>query len=132
VADQLQQFLARVLDEPSADDGLYRHVRRVAVGLHVAAIHTDLSSDELDKATAEQIGLVASRFRHSPEGRHVTALDVEVFGEAGDLIAVYDDVPALASVPGRSRARPDGLPAVQIVPSPAPRHAPLNRGRAPS
>jgi hypothetical protein len=132
VADRLQQFLVRVLDEPSAGDSLYRHVRRVSVGLQVAAIHTDLSSDELDKATAEQIGLVASRFKHSPEGRHVTALDVEVYGEAGDLIAAYDDAPVFASASSRSRVRPAGVPAVQVVPSPAPGQAPLERGRAPS
>jgi hypothetical protein len=133
VADRLRQFLARVLDAPSAGGGLYRHVRRVSVGLQVAAIHTDLSSDELDRATAEQIGLVASWFKQSPEGRHVTALDVEVYGEAGDLIAAYDDAPALASASSRSRARPpDGIPAVHVVPSPAPRQAPLDSGREPS
>jgi hypothetical protein len=132
VADRLQQFLARVLEDPSTGDGLYRHVRRVSVGLQVAAIHTDLSSDALDRATAERIGLVASRFKQSPEGRHVTALDIEVYGEAGDLIAAYDDAPALASTSSRWRARSDGIPAVHLVPSPAPRQAPLDRGREPS
>jgi hypothetical protein len=132
VADRLQQFLARVLEDPAAGGGLYRHVRRVSVGLHVAAIHTDLSSDELDRATAEQIGLIASRFKQSPEGRHVTALDIEVYGEAGDLIAVYDDAPALASASRRSGEHPDGVPTVRVVPSPAPRGVPLDGGREPS
>jgi hypothetical protein len=91
VADQLRQYLIRVLDGPTSRDTWHGHIRRVTVGLHTAAIHTDLSSAEDDRATAEQICLLVSWFRHSPEGRHVTSLDVEVYGDEGHLLAAYDD-----------------------------------------
>ncbi len=132
VADQLRRYLDRALGEPSQTGGLHRHIRQVSVGLHVASIHTDLSSDELDKTTAEQICLVASWFRTSPEGRHVTALDVEVYGQAGDLIATYVDEPALASSRGNLRIPLPG-PAMTRppvgAPSPTPGASVLDGGR---
>jgi hypothetical protein len=131
VADRLQQYLTRVLGEPSTRGSLHRHIREVTVGLHVAAIHTDLSPGELDKVAAERICLVASWFRGSPEGRHVTALDIEVYGQAGDLIAAYDETPYLGVVRGRSGVLRQGPSAIRpggVVPSPTPGQSVLDGG----
>jgi hypothetical protein len=111
VADLLEQYLTRVLGVPSERGGLYRHIRSVSVGLHVAAVHTDLSSDDVGRQAADQ-----------------TALDVEVYGQAGDLIAVYDDTRTLAATTGRLWLRQIRPPA-GAGPSPVPRRPTLDRGR---
>jgi hypothetical protein len=97
VADQLEEYLERVLGEPSGRGNLSSHIRSVSVGLQVATVRTDLALDDPDKAVAEQICLVVSLFKHNPEGSDVTRLDVEVYGESGELIAAYDDAAPLAS-----------------------------------
>jgi hypothetical protein len=102
------------------------------VGLHVATIHTDLSSDAIDIAAAERICLITSWFRQSPEGRHVTFLEVEVYAENGDLIASHDDLPAVASTGDSVRPRhmgPSGLRPVVRVPSPTPGRPVLDPSR---
>jgi hypothetical protein len=136
VADRLMQYLTRVLGEPSTPESLHRHIREVSVGLHVAAIHTDLSSGESDKAAAKRICRIASWFRKSPEGRHVTALDIEVYGHGGDLIAAYDETPHLGSVSDGSRdgsrmPRQDSsaIHPGGVVPSPTPGHSALDGAR---
>lgn len=116
VADQLRRYLARVFSPSTSQRTLHGHIRQVSVGLHLAAIHTDLSSTERDRAVAEQICAVVSRFRYSPEGRHVTSLDVEVYGPDGQLLAIYEDLPA--RVIARAISRPPRPPGA-TTPTPA-------------
>jgi hypothetical protein len=97
VADQLEEYLERVLGGPSGRGNLSSHIRSVSVGLQVATVRTDLALDDPGKAVAEQICLVVSLFKYNPEGSDVTRLDVEVYGETGELIAAYDDTAPLAS-----------------------------------
>jgi hypothetical protein len=131
VADQLRLYLVRVLGGPASRQAWHRHIRRVAVGLNTAAIHTDLSPGEDDRATAEQICLVASWFRQSPEGRHVTSLDVEVYGVQGDLLAAYDDVPdrTAARTGPRQRGSSSRLLPADHQPPPTPAGLPADDGR---
>lgn len=104
VADRLRGYLLRVLGPPGPQNTLYGHILRVSVGLHLASIHTDLSPSERDRVIAEQICAVVSRFRESPEGRHVTALDVDVYGPDDHLLAIYEDLPAQVMARTRSRS----------------------------
>lgn len=115
VADQLRLYLSRVLADPASRKTWHRHIRQVTAGLHTAAIHTDLSSAADDRATAEQICLLASWFRRSPEGRHVTFLDVEVYGAHGDLLAAHDDIPDRSS--GRIRAATRRATSSMLLPA---------------
>jgi hypothetical protein len=122
VADQLRRYLWRVIGLSGSQRSLHGHIRRVSVGLHLAAIHTDLSSTEADKAIAARICAVVSRFRHSPEGRHVTALDVDVYGRDGQLLAVHEDlsdrtVASVLSGTPRSTGTVTATPAVDIRPT---------------
>ena len=136
VADQLRLYLSRVLTGPDSKEAWHRHIRRVTVGLHTATIQTDLSSSDDDRVTAEQICLVASWFTESPEGRHVTSLDVEVYGEYGDLLATHEDMPDRTSALARGwtqrTAASSKLLPPGYRPSPTPSASRSHDGRHPS
>ena len=125
VADLLRQYLLSEFGSPGSQALWYARVQRVAVGLHTAAIHTDLSSDTADIAAAHAVCQAVSSFPKSARGRHVTTLNVDVYGSGGQLLASQYGSPP----PPVSRSRP-GLtplhipqhnsPIFPLVPSPGP------------
>jgi hypothetical protein len=119
VADLLRQYLLSEFGRPGSKAPWYDRVRRVAVGLHTAAIHTDLSSDTV---AAQAICRAVSSFPESAQGGHVTRLDVDVYGAGGRLLASQYST----SPPPVSRSRPGLTPLhvpqhnSPIFPSPGP------------
>jgi hypothetical protein len=110
VADLLRQYLRSEFGRPESQAPWYDRVRRVTVGLQTAAIHTDLSSDTGDIATAQAVCRAVSTFPNSTEGRHVTALDVDVYGTDGRLLASQRQARAQPSSRSRPGLRPLHVP----------------------
>jgi hypothetical protein len=110
VADLLRHYLLREFGSPGSKAPWYDRVRRVAVGLHTATIHTDLSSDAGDTVAAQAICRAVSSFPESAQGRHVTSLDVDVYGSGGRLLASQYGPPP----PPVSRSRP-GLTPLHVA-----------------
>ena len=125
VADLLRQYLLSEFGSPGSQALWYARVQRVAVGLHTAAIHTDLSSDTADIAAAQAICRAVASFPKSAQGRHLTTLKVDVYGSGGQLLASQYGTPP----PRTARARPGfaplhapqhNSPIFPLVPSPGP------------
>lgn len=114
VADQLRQYLLSEFGTPGAEAPWYHRIRRVAVGLHTASIHTDLSADAGDRVAGLAICRAVSTFPFSSLGRGVTSLDIAVLGRGGRLIAGGSYDPPRPS----ARARPG------FTPIHAPQHNP--------
>jgi hypothetical protein len=123
VADQLRQYLLSEFGTPGSEAPWYHRIRRVAVGLHTASIHTDLSADASDRVVGLAICRAVSTFPFSSLGRGVTSLDIAVLGRGGRLIAggSYDPPrptarirPALTPI----HAPQHNPPVFRIAPSP--------------
>ena len=122
VADLLRQYLLSEFGSPGSQAPWYPRVRRIAAGLQTAAIHTDLSSDTADMAAAQAICRAVASFPKSAQGRHLTTLNVDVYGSGGQLLASQYGPPP----PPISRSRPGLTPLhvpkhnPPIFPSPGP------------
>jgi hypothetical protein len=125
VADLLRQYLFSEFGSPGSQAPWYARVQRVAVGLHTAAIHTDLSSDTGDIAAAQAVCQAVALFPKSAQGRHVTTLNVDVYGSGGQLLASQYGSPPPPVSRSRSGLTPlhipqHNSPIFPLVPSPEP------------
>lgn len=114
VADQLRLYLRSEFGTPGSEAPWYHRIRRVAVGLHTATIHTDLTSGDGDGEAGRAICRAISLFPFSSQGRHVTSLDIAVLGQGGRLLASESYEPPRPT----ARTRP-GMPPIH-----APKHNP--------